>query len=220
MRRSGRGVSRRASIPVLAELVRDVERMCPKALVLNYVNPMAMIRMAIGQTTSLPFVGLCHGVQTTLDLISRYVGVKKEEIDYLAAGINHMAWFLKLEKDGMDALPGVPGNLELPETYINEKVRGEVARHFGYFMTETSGHLSDYLPWFRKNRTVLEPTATSPGSAASRASPSRSGEWWKRSTGTDYLKYETGKLARSSVEYCCYIVEALGTDGFSASTAM
>ena len=151
------------TVPVMAEIVRDVQEICPKAILLNYVNPMAMICMAIGLTSTIQFAGLCHGVQTTLDLIARYVGVKKEEIDYFAAGINHMAWFLKLEKDGKDLYPEFQDNLEKPEYYINEKVRGEVARHFGYFMTESSGHLSDYLPWFRKNRKAVETYCDQPG---------------------------------------------------------
>ena len=151
------------TIPVIADIVRDIQEICPKAVLLNYVNPMAMICMAIGRTSNLTFAGLCHGVQTTLDLISRYVGMKKNEIDFLAAGINHMAWFLKLEKDGKDLYQVFRENLEKPEYYVNEKVRGEVARHFGYFMTESSGHLSDYLPWFRKNRAALDEYCDQPG---------------------------------------------------------
>ena len=93
------------SIPVMAALVRDMEELCPRAYLLNYVNPMAMLCMAVGLTSQIRFVGLCHGVQTTLDLISRYAGVQKSEIDFLAAGINHMAWFLKVERAGEDLYP-------------------------------------------------------------------------------------------------------------------
>ena len=106
-------------------------------------------------TTEVNFVGLCHGVQTTLDLISGYVGVPKEEINYLCAGINHMAWFLKIEKDGKDLYPILRANMEKPEYYVNEKVRGEVFRQVGYMMTESTGHLSEYLPWFRSNKRAM-----------------------------------------------------------------
>lgn len=85
-------------------------------------------------------------MQTTLDLISRYVGVNKRDINYLCTGINHMDWFLKLERDGKHLYPILKENVEKPEYYINEKVRCEVMRHFGYFMTESSGHLSEYVP--------------------------------------------------------------------------
>jgi alpha-galactosidase len=151
-------------------------------------------------------------VQTTLDLISRYVGVRKEEIDFLAAGINHMAWFLKLEKDGRDLYPEFRANLEKPEYYINEKVRGEVARHFGYFMTESSGHLSDYLPWFRKNRKALDTYCDQPGMAGETGFSINFYKAMEEKFGDrDYLKDESGKLEPRSVDYCSHILEALVT---------
>jgi len=200
------------TIPVIVDIVRDVQEICPKAVLLNYVNPMAMVCMAIGRTTGLTFTGLCHGVQTTLDLISRYVGVRKEEIEFLAAGINHMAWFLKLEKDGRDLYPLFRECLEKAEYYINEKVRGEVARHFGYFMTESSGHLSDYLPWFRKNRLALETYCDQPGLGGETGFSYAFQKAMEEKFGaTDYLKGESGKLEPRSVDYCSWILEALAT---------
>ena len=85
----------------------------------------------MGKAGDIAFVGLCHGVQTTLDLIAGYLGEKKEDIDFVAAGINHMAWFTKLEKDGVDLYPKFREVFEKPEYYINDKVRGEVMRQFG-----------------------------------------------------------------------------------------
>jgi alpha-galactosidase len=75
-------------------------------------------------------------------------GLPKDEIDFLCAGINHMGWFLKLEHEGRDLYPELRERFEQPEYYVNEKVRGEVFRHFGYFMTESTGHLAEYVPWF------------------------------------------------------------------------
>jgi len=200
------------SIPVMAELVHEMEEVCPQAYLLNYVNPMAMLGLAIGLFSRVRFVGLCHGVQTTLDLISRYAGVKKSEIDFQAAGINHMAWFLKIEKDGKDLYPEVLRNLERPEYYVNEKVRGEVARHFGYFCTESSGHLSDYLPWFRKNQEALTLYCDQPGLGGESGFSYAFGRMMEDKYGqTDYLKYESGELLPRSVEYCSYILEALQT---------
>jgi alpha-galactosidase len=147
------------SIPVAVDMAEDMKEYCPGALLLNYVNPMAMVCWALG-TTGIEFVGLCHGVQTTLDLISGYVDVPKSEIDYLCAGINHMGWFLRIEHKGRDLYPLLRQRFEQPEYYVNEKVRGEVFRHFGYFMT-TTGHLSEYVPYFRKNQKALDHTATS-----------------------------------------------------------
>src|SRR5690242_185630 len=110
------------SIPVILEVARDMEELCPNAILLNYVNPMAMICWALGET-NVQYVGLCHGVQTTLDLISGYVGVPKQEIDYVSAGINHMGWFTKLSHKGEDLYPALREKFEQPEFYVNEKVR-------------------------------------------------------------------------------------------------
>ncbi|HUU43978.1 MAG TPA: alpha-glucosidase/alpha-galactosidase, partial [Planctomycetota bacterium] len=147
------------TIPVLVDLMNDMKELCPDALLLNYANPMAACCLALGRVAgNVQFIGLCHGVQTTLDLISGYVGVPKDRIDYVCAGINHMAWFLSLvdKKDGRDLYPTLKKNFEKPGYYVNEKVRGEVMRHFGYFMTESTGHLSEYVPWFRSHKRALE----------------------------------------------------------------
>lgn len=201
------------TIPPLLEIARDMEELCPKAVMLNYANPMAMCCWALGEKTSVPFVGLCHGVQTTLDLIARYVGVPKEQIDYLAAGINHMAWFLKLEKDGQDLYPRLKENFEKPEYYINEKVRGEVMRHFGYFMTESTGHLSEYLPWFRKNQKALDLYCDQPEfGGASGAYYKWSAAVAKKYQDVDPLAFEKPVLEPRSAEYCSYIIEAMETD--------
>ena len=99
------------TIPVVVDIARDIEALCPNALLMNYANPMAPVCWALGKASKVQFVGLCHGVQTTLDLLSRYVDVPKEEIDFLCAGINHMAWFLKLEHEGADLYPKLRANI-------------------------------------------------------------------------------------------------------------
>jgi alpha-galactosidase len=145
------------AIPVLVDIARDMQEIArPGAIMLQYANPMAANCLALGKATGVLAVGLCHGVQTTLDRISRYCRVPKEEISYACGGINHMDWFLTLEHNGRDLYPVLREVFEKPEYYKNEKVRGEVFRHFGYFMTESTGHLSEYVPWFRKNRKALD----------------------------------------------------------------
>lgn len=200
------------SIPVSIGMANDIKELAhPDALILNYVNPMAMVCWALG-TTGANFVGLCHGVQTTLDLISRYTNVPKKEIDYLCAGINHMAWFLEIEKDGKDLYPLLKENFEKPSYYVNEKVRGEVMRHFGYFMTESTGHLSEYLPWFRSSKRALEAYCDEPGFGGA------SGAYYKfcdyvanKFDGALMLEKESLDLLSRSVEYGSYIIEALET---------
>jgi len=204
------------TIPVLIDIIRDMEELCPNALFLNYANPMAACCLALGRVShEVQFIGLCHGVQTTLDLISGYVGVPKDQIDFLCAGINHMAWFLSLQdkRDGRDLYPLFKENCEKPEYYVNEKVRCEVMRHFGYFMTESTGHLSEYIPWFRSCRRALDMYCDEP------AFGGESGAYYKYSkiiaekyAGVDYLQTETTDISSRSVEYCSWILEAAETD--------
>lgn len=198
------------SIPVLADLARDMEELArPGALLLNYTNPMAAVCYALGRVSNVPYIGLCHGVQTTLDLISRYVGVPKADIDFLCAGINHMAWFLTLAHQGADLYPLFKANCEKPEFYVNEKVRIEVMRHFGYFMTESTGHLSEYLPWFRSSRRALDQFCDQP------AFGGESGAYYRwcatvaeKYAQVDPLEFESALLEPRSAEYCSYILEA------------
>lgn len=199
------------SIPVAVDMAEDMKEFCPRALLLNYVNPMAMVSWAIGKT-GVEFVGLCHGVQTTLDLISGYVDVPKSEIDYLCAGINHMAWFLKIEHKGRDLYPLVRERFEQPEYYVNEKVRGEVFRHFGYFMTESTGHLSEYVPYFRKNQKALDLYCDEPAFGGETGAYYN---WCKtvadKYENQDILAGYPPELPTRSIEYGSYIVEAKET---------
>jgi alpha-galactosidase len=202
-------------IHFLKELVQDIEELCPRALLLNYANPMGACCTALGRLRADQSIGLCHGVQTTLDLISRYVEVPKDRIDHLVAGINHMAWFLEMREkgSGRDLYPLFKANCEKPEYYINEKVRIEVMRHFGFFMTESTGHLSEYVPWFRKNRAALDTYCDQPDfGGASGAYYRYSKAVMNKYEGIDYLAAESSALPCRSVEYCSYIIEAIETD--------
>jgi alpha-galactosidase len=199
-------------IPALLEIAGEMRELCPNAILFNYANPMAMCCWALGTVKGLQFIGLCHGVQTTMDLVASYTGVRKEEIDFVAAGINHMAWFLRLEHDGRDLYPVLKANFEKPGYYVNDKVRGEVMRHFGYFMTESTGHLSEYLPYFRKNRRALEAYCDEP------AFGGETGAYYhycatidEKFQKLDPLSIESTLLGPRSAEYCSHIIEAKET---------
>jgi len=200
-------------MPELIKVARDMEEVAkPGAVMLQYANPMAANCLALGKATGVPFVGLCHGVQTTLDLLAGYCGVPKEEITFTCGGINHMDWFLTLQHKGRDLYPHLREVFEKPEYYKNEKVRGEVFRHFGYFMTESTGHLSEYLPWFRKNAKALDLYCDEPSFGG------ESGAYYKYSKALavkyakhDPLEFEEPKIESRSVEYCSYIMEAVVT---------
>ncbi len=199
-------------IPALLEIAAEMRELCPNAILFNYANPMAMCCWALGTVEGLQFVGLCHGVQTTMDLIASYTGRPKDEIDFVAAGINHMAWFLRLEHSGEDLYPILKANFEKPGYYVNEKVRGEVMRHFGYFMTESTGHLSEYLPYFRKNARALALYCDEP------AFGGETGAYYhycamidEKFRKLDPLSIESTKLGERSAEYCSHIIEAKET---------
>jgi alpha-galactosidase len=201
-------------IPVLLEIARDMEQVArPGAIMLQYANPMAANCLALGRVSRVPFAGLCHGVQTTLDLIAGYCGIAdKHEITYTCGGINHMDWFLRLEHEGRDLYPELREKFERPEYYKNEKVRGEVFRHFGYFMTESTGHLSEYVPWFRKHRRALDLYCDEP------AFGGESGAYYKwgktmaeKYAAVDPLQFEDTGCRSRSVEYCSWIMEAVAT---------
>jgi len=201
------------TIPVLVDIARDMEELARLGVILlQYANPMAANGVALGKASRIAFVGLCHGVQTTLDLIARYCNVPKEEISYTCGGINHMDWFLKLEHKGRDLYPVLREVFEKPEYYKNEKVRGEVFRHFGYFMTESTGHLSEYVPWFRKNAGALGLYCDEPSFGGETGAYYK----WCRTIAQKYaqhdvLAFESTRVEQRSVEYCSYIVEAVAT---------
>ncbi len=203
------------TIPVLADMSWDMNELCPDAILLNYANPMGANCSALGRVADVQFIGLCHGVQTTLDLISRYVDVPKNQVDHTCAGINHMAWFLSLrdKRDGRDLYPILKENIEKAEYYVTEKVRCEVMRHFGYFMTESTGHLSEYIPWFRSSRRALELYCDQPDfGGASGAYYHYCNMLAEKYKSVDYLATESPKIEGRSVEYCSYILEAAQTD--------
>jgi alpha-galactosidase len=138
------------TIPVLLDICADMEDLCPDAWFLNYTNPMAINCRAISRTSRIRTVGLCHSVQGTAFELSLDLGIPYREIDYLAAGINHMAFYLRFERDGEDLYPRLRALAESGRVPDGNRVRYEVLRHLGYFVTESSEHFAEYVPWFIK----------------------------------------------------------------------
>ncbi len=139
------------TMPVLLEMAHDMERLCPDVLHLNYVNPMAMNCMALDRASTIATVGLCHSVPHTAGELAKDIGVPVEEIDYLVAGINHMAFYLTFERDGVDLYPEIRRVLDEGRVPDHNRVRYELLGRLGYFVTESSEHLAEYTPWFIKN---------------------------------------------------------------------
>ena len=143
------------TIPVFLDICKDMEDLCPDVTFLQYVNPMAMNTWAINRASTIKTVGLCHSVQGTAEALARDIGVPYEEINYICAGINHMAFYLKFERNGESLYPLIRKTLEAKaygRRYRNlaDHVRYEVFRRTGYFVTESSEHFSEYVPWFIK----------------------------------------------------------------------
>jgi alpha-galactosidase len=138
------------TVPVLLEMQRDMERLCPDVWHLNYVNPMAMIVWALRQASPIKTVGLCHSVQGTARELARDLNIPIDEITYRAAGINHMAFYTRFEQNGEDLYPRLLELAHSPRVPEHNRVRFEVLKHFGYFVTESSEHFAEYVPWFIK----------------------------------------------------------------------
>lgn len=138
------------TIPVLLDMCRDMEELCPDVTFLQYVNPMAMNCWAISKATKIKTVGLCHSVQGTAQQLANDIGVPLDEIDFVCAGINHMAFYLRFQRNGEDLYPLIRQVLDEDRVPDWNRVRYELFKRVGYFVTESSEHFSEYVPWFIK----------------------------------------------------------------------
>ncbi len=146
------------TVPVMLDILNDIRRLCPNAVFLNYTNPMAMLCRAMQEAApEIVTTGLCHSVQGTAAKFEKLLNIPQGELNYVCAGINHMAYYLRLEHNGRDVYPDLRhAILDDPEEFGRDIVRNEVFRAFGYYVTESSGHFSEYAPWFRKNPAKIE----------------------------------------------------------------
>ncbi len=145
-------------IPALLDMMADMKDVSkPDIIFMNYANPMAIVSWAQQKAyPEITSVGLCHGVQHTTAMLCKWLDVPKEEVDVLTAGINHMAWFLTFMRDGEDLYPRMWEKLDKEGPIKGEEYRFEMMKAAGYFMTESPGHLSEYLPYFRKRKDVMD----------------------------------------------------------------
>ena len=142
-------------VPVLTEICKEMEELCPDAILFNYCNPAAINPWALSKISPIQVVGMCHSVQGTAQTLARYIGVPYEETGHWVAGLNHQAWFLRFEWNGTDAYPLLWEKMEDPEIYEQDVVRCEMLRYFGYFVTESSYHNGEYVPYFRRTRQLI-----------------------------------------------------------------
>ena len=146
--------------PHMVKIVRTIEEVCPNAIFLNYTNPMAMLCRGMQEISDICVTGLCHSVQGTIEQLAEWIDAPLNEVTYLCAGVNHQAHYLKIDWNGKDAYPLIRKAIENPEIYNQEQVRNDMFKHLGYYVTESSGHNSEYVWWYRKRPDLLEKYCT------------------------------------------------------------
>lgn len=199
-------------IPVFKEIIEEMKELCPEALLLNYVNPMAMLTMTATRLGWNRYIGLCGGIESTRNFIAHVLSEPVEELSTLFMGINHMAWVMEIKKGGEDLYPVFKNRLANPGYLAGEKIRFDVMQHFGYFSTESSGHLSDFLSWYRKNDECLKLYCNSPGfRGASGAYCRYSSFLSKNFNDVDFYQFHDGTLDPRSNDYGASIIEAVET---------
>ncbi|CEK30647.1 family 4 glycosyl hydrolase [[Clostridium] sordellii] len=196
------------TIPVMLDFARDIEEVCPDAWLLNYTNPMSMITLAMIKGSKVKIVGLCHSVQTCAsDLLSK-LNMSTEGISYKIAGINHMGWLLEITKDGKDLYPEIKERANALGKH-DDMIRFELMKQFGYYVTESSEHNAEYLPYFIKNtHPELIEKYNIPLDEYPRRCISQIENWDKRKK--DLVNNEKINHKRTK-EYASYIMEAIET---------
>jgi alpha-galactosidase len=204
------------TLPPMMDIIRDMEKYCPGAVLLNYTNPMAMLCAALQRQTDIQVTGLCHSVQGTAMMLAGWIGAPYEEVTYTCAGINHQAWYLDFRWNGADAYPLIHKAItERREIYNEEIVRNEMYLSLGYYVTESSGHNSEYNWWFRKRPDLIEKycmhgTGWNPGEYAYILKEYQNNEaTWKDQVKARLADPLTPEDLQRGQEYAAYIINAL-----------
>jgi alpha-galactosidase len=202
------------TVPVFLEVLKDVEKMCPDAWVLNYTNPMSIMCLAAARAGKAKVVGLCHSVQGTSHVLAKYAGIPYREMNWRCGGINHLAWFTELSHNGKDLYPILKKKIEKdPKLLAEDPVRFDVMKYFDYFVTESSGHFSEYLPYYRKRQELIDKHC---GPRYLGQSSFYADEWpgWRKACDANRKKFISGELEieiARTWEYASFIIEAMET---------
>jgi alpha-galactosidase len=202
------------TLPAWLDILADVERLAPRALVMNYTNPMSLTVLTGIRASSLPIVGLCHSIQHTSHQLADYLGLPYEEIDWRAAGINHMAWFVQLSRNGEDLYPLLRQRAQAPAIYERDPVRFEMMFHLGAFVTESSGHVSEYTSYFRKRPDLIQRYCRS-GYRGESGYYANNWPAWRAESDQKIRNYLSGQEAfefERGPEFASYIMEAIETN--------
>lgn len=202
------------TVPVWLAILKDCEMLCPHAVVLNYTNPMNIMCLAAQRTSTMQVVGLCHSVQGTSRMLARFAGTEYEQMKWQCAGINHLAWFTELlDSDGKDLYPVLMEQARdrASDFAIREPVRSDMMLHFGAFITESSGHLSEYLPYYRKRKDLLD-KYTDTGYRGEESFYANNWPTWRRQQDEYREKLLSGEETidlKRTWEYGAWIIEAI-----------
>jgi alpha-galactosidase len=207
------------SIPALLDFCRDVREVAkPDALFLNYANPMAMNTWACDTYGGVRVLGLCHGVEGGHRMIAEALGLPVEEVDIICAGINHQSWYIQVRHKGRDVTGEILAAFERHPVFSKtEKVRIDLIRRFGYFTTESNGHVSEYLPWYRKRpkeiRKWIDLSDWIHGETGGYLRVCIEGRHWFETEVPRWLAEDPPKLGeiKRSTEHASYIIESLET---------
>lgn len=197
------------TIPVLLDICREMEEVCPNVTFLQYSNPMAMNCWAINRATTIKTVGLCHSVFHTASELARDMGIPADEINYVCAGINHMAFYLRFERNGEDLYPRIRQVLEENRVPADNRVRYDMFKRLGYFVTESSEHFSEYVPWFiKRDRPDLIDRYNIPLDEYIRRCEVQIAGWEML---RDHLESDEPLAIERSQEYGAYIIHSIET---------
>ena len=197
------------SAPALKAIADDILELCPKAVVLDYTNPMCMVTSYLHHL-GVDAMGLCHSVQGTSSMLARWIGADMKDVTYKCAGINHQAFFLEYKVNGEDAYPRIYEAIKNPEIYKSEAVRIEMMKGLGYFVTESSGHNSEYNAWFRKRQDLIDKYVPDSYGTSIRTITDRTSH---RSKDLDDLLKQDKLDLRRGQEYAASILNAIMGDG-------
>jgi len=198
------------TIPVMMEFAKDMEEVCPDAWLLNYTNPMAVLTGAMLRGTNIKTVGLCHSVQVCADYLLRGLEMSNESVQWKIAGINHMAWLLEITQDGKDIYPEIKEKAAIREGKHDDMVRYEIMNQFGYYVTESSEHNAEYMPYFIKSKyPELIDRYNIPLDEYPRRCIQQIEDW--KTLGAKLVKSHDIEHKRTT-EYASYIMEAIETD--------
>ncbi|WP_018750241.1 alpha-glucosidase/alpha-galactosidase [Paenibacillus sanguinis] len=202
------------TLPSWIEIVRDIEELCPDAMILNYTNPMSAVTLLTSRITELPVVGLCHSIQNTSAQLANYAGIPYEELHWRAGGINHMSWFVELSHKGQDLYPILLDKIKDPELLRQDPVRFDAMKYLGAFVSESSGHFSEYIPYYRKRQSLIDAHCST---GYNGATGFYANNWpiWRKENDEEIVRQLEGTLPlelQSSQEYAAVIIEGVLKD--------